>query len=415
MPHSVIRRRDSLLAGVLLLVLMAPAPRGVVAAPPPRSEGYYNLPLFLWPLDDEYRSIGNYPDTEWTWDALGLTPGMGCPPFRQRDYEVSRPYWRNPELPEDQDWAQASGGHRKLACYQRHAGTDIIALSGAPVYAVADGVVERIASGSDSEGEDGRVEILHQRVYRGQTYTWRGRYLHLKNVFPIQEGAVRAGQLIGFVAFRGANTHLHFEVESLWPDCAEGCVTNPWGPDVLWIDYDDDARIDPANRALPPAPLLDNLVENGGFSAGLTGWSASPGLSWRLQNGVLHAYRPGDAPGLATFQQAIPSLIESGTPLEITLDLGNSSAATKVAGVGVRGPQSWVGAVGCVFAIPPSTPLRRYTVRGETAERWRNMLIQIAITPADDQPALTLDNLRIELLPGAPGHVQPLECLPPGG
>jgi len=392
----------------------------VALHPAPTRAAFFNLPLLFWPLDDKYRAIVNYPDDPWTWAFLGFNPGQSCPDYRHRERGDSLAAWRDPALPEDQDWAQASQGSARVACYRGHAGTDIVARPGAPVYAVADGVIHIIEAGSSDEGPEGRVEIDHQREFRGQVYTWRARYLHLRNTFPITSGPVRAGQVIGFVAFRGTNTHLHFEIENLWDDCQDPCITNPWGPDVLWIDYDDNARFDPATDALPPAPPLQNLARNPSFADGLDGWGASAGLARRAQSGVLFLYRfagsdhaessalsangPPPIVGghLATLQQTIPFRFEAGAPLRLTLNLGNTSPATKYVGVAVRDPETWLGSVRCLFAIPPSTPLQLYTVSGSAGGTWHNALLQLSITPPDGLPDVLLDDLRLTLQPDMP-------------
>lgn len=409
----VVKRLRVLLALLGALIVLGAIYRTapVRASMGPAPAQYYNIPLFYWPVDGDYRAISTYPDDPWTWDYLGLVDGMSCPGYSKREYEVSLAFWRDPDMPEDQDWRQASRGHRRVACYRNHQGTDIVTPPGAPVYAVSDGTVEGVLPGTTGGFEDATLEIHHQRLFRGQLYEWRARYRHLRNLLPVESGPVRAGQLIGYVAYQKDNTHLHFEVEGLWPDCGEGCVTNPWGPDLLWIDYDSDVIIDPATTALPHAPAAQNIVANPGFENDLAGWNVSTGAAASVQNGVLGLHRlSAGAPG--SVQQVIPSIVDAGDPLEMTLRLGNASAVTKYVGVSLRSPRTWQGYVGCVFALPPGAPLESHTVRGVVPATWYNVILQISANPADGLPDVLVDDVSIRLWP----ETTPagLECLGPG-
>jgi murein DD-endopeptidase MepM/ murein hydrolase activator NlpD len=104
-----------------------------------------------------------------------------------------------------------------------HQGNDLMAPKMTPVYAIADGVVQRIKDG----GLSGRmISVEHASG-------WESWYMHLNNDTPgtddgsagwsytlaggIQEGVwVEAGRLIGFVGdsgnAEGAGAHTHFEL-----------------------------------------------------------------------------------------------------------------------------------------------------------------------------------------------------------
>jgi murein DD-endopeptidase MepM/ murein hydrolase activator NlpD len=89
-----------------------------------------------------------------------------------------------------------------------HDGTDLVAATGTPVYAAADGVV---IGAAPNGGYGNWIRIDHQ----GKLSTVYG---HLSSFAPgIQEGAsVSEGELIGFVGNTGRSTgaHLHFEILS---------------------------------------------------------------------------------------------------------------------------------------------------------------------------------------------------------
>lgn len=376
---------------------------------------YYNLPLLYWPLDDEYRFILSYPNTEWTWALLGLNPGYECPPYHRTSFADSWEYWRDPSLPLEEDWLQASQGNNRVACYSRsgavpdHRGTDVFTPPGAPVYAVADGTIRWVEAASDDKGEDGVVEIDHRREFRDELYEWHARYVHLANVFPVPSGEVHAGQVIGFVANRGTNTHLHFEVDGLW-DCVAPCIVNPFGPTDIWINYDDLGGTDPATDALLTPPADKNLVRNGGFGSGFEGWVAAESVEWRIDKGMLHVWRRAGERG-SWVRQYLPYKMTPGTPVEITLRLGNESDRTKWVGVSVHALDSWIGYVGCTFMVPSGSPLQTYRVRGPVGGRWLNVVLQVSVYPADGVPSVLVDSVGVRYRPEM--DVSERECILP--
>jgi murein DD-endopeptidase MepM/ murein hydrolase activator NlpD len=94
-------------------------------------------------------------------------------------------------------------GERGEHWHLRHTGLDFKAAWGAPVYAVADGTVVKVAR----HPMFGRMVIL--RVAPGVT-VW---YCHLASAL-VKPGKVKAGQMLGRVGRSGNATgpHLHLEV-----------------------------------------------------------------------------------------------------------------------------------------------------------------------------------------------------------
>ena len=106
------------------------------------------------------------------------------------------------------------------AGYRKHQGVDIFAISGTPVYAVVNGVVE----------EKGTNPLGGNKLWiRSPGDNWRYYYAHLSGYGPgISNGArVKKGQVIGYVGNTGnARTtppHLHFESH-----VPGGAATNPY-------------------------------------------------------------------------------------------------------------------------------------------------------------------------------------------
>ena len=89
-----------------------------------------------------------------------------------------------------------------------HAGIDIRAVEGTPIYAAADGIVTKAAP--DSKGVDkGGGHMIFIDFGMGA----EGRYMHLSG-YGVQLGdRVKAGQVIGFTGNTGDSStpHLHFE------------------------------------------------------------------------------------------------------------------------------------------------------------------------------------------------------------
>ncbi|HEX9103306.1 MAG TPA: M23 family metallopeptidase, partial [Polyangia bacterium] len=99
---------------------------------------------------------------------------------------------------------------RPAECELGHCGVDLAAALGAPVFAVADGVVERVERDADAGGRAGRfVRIGHLEG------VWVTRYIHLSTIrHDLRPGLrVAAGELLGAVGRSGVEEnfpHLHF-------------------------------------------------------------------------------------------------------------------------------------------------------------------------------------------------------------
>jgi murein DD-endopeptidase MepM/ murein hydrolase activator NlpD len=111
-----------------------------------------------------------------------------------------------------QGWKSSDYGMRYDPYYhvwQLHAGTDIAAPGGTPIYAAADGVVNY----ADWMGGYGNYTcIRHGKSTKGKSLSTC--YGHQSRILVETGQRVRRGQLIGRVGTTGASTgdHLHFEV-----------------------------------------------------------------------------------------------------------------------------------------------------------------------------------------------------------
>ncbi|MPZ28755.1 MAG: peptidoglycan DD-metalloendopeptidase family protein [Micromonosporaceae bacterium] len=101
--------------------------------------------------------------------------------------------------------------------WQLHAGVDIAAPGGAPIYAVAGGTVIR----AGWNGGYGNFTCLGHGTHHGQGLA--SCYAHQSQILVGQGQSVRRGEVIGRVGTTGASTgnHLHFEVR------LDGSPTDP--------------------------------------------------------------------------------------------------------------------------------------------------------------------------------------------
>jgi murein DD-endopeptidase MepM/ murein hydrolase activator NlpD len=102
-------------------------------------------------------------------------------------------------------------GDRPSECRGGHCGIDLAGRYGEPVYAVHDGVVDRVQRNPNPDHGGHYVRLAH----RGGTITTQ--YFHLSRIpEQIVEGAaVKAGDVVGYVGLSGvkhSQPHLHFTV-----------------------------------------------------------------------------------------------------------------------------------------------------------------------------------------------------------
>lgn len=115
-------------------------------------------------------------------------------------------------FPVESEQLTSGFGMRRHPVHQRtamHGGVDLRAPRGTPVYATADGVVER-ASGNEENGMGKMVRVVHN-------YGFTTVYAHLDRIDARVGDYLRRGDLIGYAGSTGlANgPHLHYEVRYL--------------------------------------------------------------------------------------------------------------------------------------------------------------------------------------------------------
>ena len=99
-----------------------------------------------------------------------------------------------------------------------HPGVDIKALKGTPVYAIANGVAEKVSYSNGGFGN--HIVLRHDEVpdFKDSTQltTLHSGYAHLNEIFIEDGEVVTKGQLIGAVGDTGTATtdHLHFQIDN---------------------------------------------------------------------------------------------------------------------------------------------------------------------------------------------------------
>ncbi len=166
--------------------------------------------------------------------------------------------------------------------------------------------------------------------------------------------------------------------------------------------------------AAPSAPLGQNLVTNGDFAAGTSGWKPSGQLNWNVAAGVMQFLRlKTDAdPHWATFSQVLPYGTLAHQAFEVSLKLGNNSGLKKSVTVSLLNSQGRdYGALSCNFTIPIDSALQTYTMRGMVEQSWGKMALEIGINPADGAKYALVDDIDARALP--PGDLPAGDCVGP--
>ncbi|MFN8564803.1 MAG: choice-of-anchor Q domain-containing protein [Anaerolineae bacterium] len=156
------------------------------------------------------------------------------------------------------------------------------------------------------------------------------------------------------------------------------------------------------------APADSDLVRNGTFSDGDKQW-----VRW----GAVDAWVPVDmllfkatgTPG--GFFQNLLHTLPAGAPVEVVLQLGNTSDVMKTAQVVLNDGVSWDDARVCNFAVLPHTPLQTYTLRAQTTVAWADIRLEVNPGPPDGIPDLLLDNVAASYRPSLSAPVT--ECVSP--
>ena len=205
-----------------------------------------------------------------------IVPGLGGPLFRTPPQNISAPL--SPSgyvfpVYGDASFSDTWGAPR--ATTGRHQGTDIFALLGAPILAVADGTLFSV----------GWNRIGGWRLWLRDRQGNQFYYAHLAAYSPItRNGAeVKAGQVVGFNGnsgdAQGTPFHVHFEIHpvGLLPLGYEGGAVNPIGYLSAWRRLED-VSFAVGRGWAPPVPASATAPKPAALLLGSTDISSASGL-----------------------------------------------------------------------------------------------------------------------------------------
>ncbi len=160
-----------------------------------------------------------------------------------------------------------------------------------------------------------------------------------------------------------------------------------------------------------------NLVTNGDFSApiGAGNWLvyATPtmdAIRYRVVAGVFEFYRNTGGASALTLQD-LNTAIPINTPVEVTLQLGNSSANRRRVVVLIH-DADWSDLQVCSFWIAPGAPLQNRVMRTYTTKAWSDAHIALYASPAEPTGWIQVDNVVMRTRTTMP--VVGTECYEPG-
>jgi hypothetical protein len=139
-----------------------------------------------------------------------------------------------------------------------------------------------------------------------------------------------------------------------------------------------------------PAP---NLIQNGDFNSGTANWTTYDAIQSRVSSGVFEFYRLSGGVSAVVYQNT-GAAVPNGAPLDIRLNLGNSSAVRKRVVI-LAHEANFSDLQMCAFWLPPNTPLRQYRMQTRTLRAWTNASLSIYGSPADSVGWMRVDNVSM--------------------
>jgi|GEM_PF-1161819 len=145
-------------------------------------------------------------------------------------------------------------------------------------------------------------------------------------------------------------------------------------------------------------PTSQNIVLNSDFGTNdLTNWWAGGDVDWAFYGNHVLYFKRRATPNGGNVGQNWNYFVPANSPLEVRLQLGNTSGVTKVAGVFLRSGEHWD--LQCWFSIPAGSPLQTYVMRGRNSVDWYQFNIEVWPDPPDGIPDVTMDNVSVQYRP----------------
>ena len=181
-------------------------------------------------------------------------------------------------------------------------------------------------------------------------------------------------------------------------------TSNGWA----WLQMDNVSvkRLETLSSTLPScqsptATQNINLALNGAFNSpylnAVDSWGIFGVDSHAVTGDVLN-YNATLNSANAIFQLTGKSL-PTGAPLELTLDMNNTSTQSKLIGVVIH-DHTFSEYFSCVFLVPGDNPgLHTYTVRNTTTRQWGNVWVDIYDWTRNGQGFMQIDNVSLQWRP----------------
>lgn len=177
--------------------------------------------------------------------------------------------------------------------------------------------------------------------------------------------------------------------------------------DNLNVQYRPDLNPTGVECQQTTAPADSNLVTNGTFAGGESAWYFYGDATHSVSSGALNLTRNLNGALPSTVYQNLNVPVNANSPMEVTLQLGNSSSEPKQAQVFLHNTD-WSNIIACTFTIPGNTALSSYSLRGRTSAAWSQPYLNIFVEAADGAPALLIDNINAAYRPSL--NPQGTEC-----
>lgn len=162
-----------------------------------------------------------------------------------------------------------------------------------------------------------------------------------------------------------------------------------------------------------PAPGVGadsaNLLSNGDFSAPIgsaeNNWGTFGTITTQIVGGVLEMQRP--SADSATVLQNTNTATDADMPLELLLELGNSSPTWRRVALLIH-EENFADTQACVFWLPPNAPLAFYAVRTFANIDWAETSVSVFISTVGTDGWVQMDNVSLTQRPTL--MVSGIEC-----
>jgi len=155
--------------------------------------------------------------------------------------------------------------------------------------------------------------------------------------------------------------------------------------------------VDPTAPSSGSGVSSGELITNGGFDNGLTGWSTFGQISAQVSNGVMQFFKLAGAPSGVVLQPTGQTMT-SQQGVSSTFQLGNSSGVRQRVVVLVH-DLDFSDVQACVFWLAPNSPLANYGVTTYATKAWTNTTFSVypsTVGVAPDNQWLLLYNVSVK-------------------